>query len=727
MKHNTEASGLCAALLAFAIGFGGTACMVTGLDLPADLWLLAGGCAAGALICTICLSLRHGGLILGAVAAVYCPLIFFSTRILKQFRSLCYRAFTYYNRAYGISIPAWMGTASNESTLLPLLLIAGLVMTVVVFTILRRKPALPAVLAAILPLATCLVVTDTVPDTSCIFLLLLGIVMLMMTQSVRRRDAQQGNKLTGILILPVAIALSSLMLLVPRNQYSAPEHIGTMQNTLDWMLQRIPMVQQTTQGELVISFGGNAKDKINLTGTGNRVQLNTPVMEFTADYNGTVYLRGRDYDVYTGLGWESTAGRTESGYGPTSSWYRERHNASIRVMGRRGQYYLPCYPMQQHTLIDGMLPNPDYINTYSYGFAPLRSNWLSLWRQLHSGLRGTVPVTPPDTGDQYLKLPEQTRLQAKELLEQAFSSPEHGVTSIPDLPSKAEQIERFVRNSASYDLNPGRMPGSEPDFALWFLKNCDTGYCVHFATSATVLLRAAGIPARYVEGYMVQTNADSTTVVREKHAHAWVEYYLDDIGWVIMDPTPGIRDTEPTPGPTETTGNTTPTSPSTEPPVTEPSVTDPEGTEGMPQPGETTDTRPPLIILPGEGESPGTWQMPTWLKTLLWTMVWLTAATLMTVGQWLLRRYLTQRKIHQGSINTQALAHYRQARYLSHISKIPIPPQLKELAEKAKFSQYTLTREELSQFDEFLHSCVQALRQRPWYFRLICRLVFAAY
>ena len=52
----------------------------------------------------------------------------------------------------------------------------------------------------------------------------------------------------------------------------------------------------------------------------------------------------------------------------------------------------------------------------------------------------------------------------------------------------AAAIADYVRQSASYDLMTDRMPADQTDFAIWFLEEGTTGYCVHFATAATMLL-----------------------------------------------------------------------------------------------------------------------------------------------------------------------------------------------------------------------------------------------
>lgn len=69
-----------------------------------------------------------------------------------------------------------------------------------------------------------------------------------------------------------------------------------------------------------------------------------------------------------------------------------------------------------------------------------------------------------------------------------------------------EEAERFVeetlKRQAVYDVNPGATPSGE-DFAEYFLFENHRGFCVHFATAATLMYRMRGIPARFAEGYAI--------------------------------------------------------------------------------------------------------------------------------------------------------------------------------------------------------------------------------
>ena len=102
-------------------------------------------------------------------------------------------------------------------------------------------------------------------------------------------------------------------------------------------------------------------------------------------------------------------------------------------------------------------------------------------------------------------------------------------------------MQSYVSSSARYDLNTPAVPDGE-DFVSWFLHESETGYCVHFATAAAILLRCMDVPARYVTGFSTNVTAGSWTTVTTDDAHAWVEYYVDGLGWYVLDPTPAMQD-----------------------------------------------------------------------------------------------------------------------------------------------------------------------------------------
>jgi hypothetical protein len=75
-----------------------------------------------------------------------------------------------------------------------------------------------------------------------------------------------------------------------------------------------------------------------------------------------------------------------------------------------------------------------------------------------------------------------------------------------------------------------------------FLFNTRSGFCEHYASAFVFLMRAANIPARVVTGYQGgEVNPiGNYMIVRQSEAHAWAEVWLEDSGWVRVDPTAAV-------------------------------------------------------------------------------------------------------------------------------------------------------------------------------------------
>lgn len=113
-----------------------------------------------------------------------------------------------------------------------------------------------------------------------------------------------------------------------------------------------------------------------------------------------------------------------------------------------------------------------------------------------------------------------------------------------DCTSPYERLQA-IENELSgfvYNTNPGKLPKkvrSEEEFLDYFLLESRQGYCSYFATTFVLLARAEGFPARYVEGFCVPVNQSKEMHVTSGMAHAWPEVYLEGIGWLPFEPTPG--------------------------------------------------------------------------------------------------------------------------------------------------------------------------------------------
>jgi transglutaminase-like putative cysteine protease len=112
----------------------------------------------------------------------------------------------------------------------------------------------------------------------------------------------------------------------------------------------------------------------------------------------------------------------------------------------------------------------------------------------------------------------------------------------PTAAAKVVAIIDWLERTHEYSGDLGRRAGSS-DPVENFLFEQKTGHCEYFASAAAMLLRAVGVPTRYVNGFLGgEWNAVGQYVtVRQNRAHAWVEAYLGELGWMRVDATPPVR------------------------------------------------------------------------------------------------------------------------------------------------------------------------------------------
>lgn len=109
----------------------------------------------------------------------------------------------------------------------------------------------------------------------------------------------------------------------------------------------------------------------------------------------------------------------------------------------------------------------------------------------------------------------------------------------------SQLVQQFLTSKAfKYSKNPPSTGGK--DVVENFLSNSRQGFCVHFASAGTMILRQMGVPCRYVSGYCAKEdsfksgeNDEDICEVKDSQSHAWVEIYLDDFGWIPVEMTPG--------------------------------------------------------------------------------------------------------------------------------------------------------------------------------------------
>ncbi|MBE5946605.1 MAG: transglutaminase domain-containing protein [Lachnospiraceae bacterium] len=150
--------------------------------------------------------------------------------------------------------------------------------------------------------------------------------------------------------------------------------------------------------------------------------------------------------------------------------------------------------------------------------------------------------------------------------EENYEAVEYVVSQFDWIGTNEEVVRELVayfQAEIPYTIRPGKTPKNE-DFVNYFILENQKGYCAHYATAAVLVLRYMGIPARYVEGYAIDYNqiTDGELVegarysdyydgyselgetalvevnVTDADAHAWIEIYDFENGWIPVEVTP---------------------------------------------------------------------------------------------------------------------------------------------------------------------------------------------
>lgn len=706
MRLNREFDRLAAGVLGFFAAFGGIGCIVTGIGFPGvSMGAVAVTCAMAAAAAALTADRKWFGLFPGGLL-VLGWLLWKNGGLNASVEALLSRITTMYDAGYGWGVIRWSPSALEPAFAQMAFRFLGAFLALgICRSFLQGKGIWFSALLTCLPVIPCMLLTDTVPSAKYLFLSMVCLVLLLLVRLAKKRG--QGAALLKLLTLPVVIAVFLLFLWMPQE--------GS--NNIAFADSIISYVQELFDGDLQIQQEAPVRQEsnwVNLSTIGPKNHRKGKVMEVTAEKTGYLYLRGTVYDAYWGTWWDNRNDAVEQ----PKNFRTDSLSVTVTTTALHDVLYLPyrSYGINGSSLllaeVNGVVENPAFWRSYTVQYQQL-PGYEASWETPAIGI-----------SNQYLQLPGTTKAAALAYLQREV--PELEV--LTGVWSRATAIVRHVSSSATYNLRTPRMPEGTQDFAMWFLEESDTGYCTHFATAATVLLRAAGIPCRYVTGYLVDAKADTAVAVVHDNAHAWVECYLDGAGWVPLEPTPsgGISQTVGS-TPTEPSETVTPSAPTG---TTAPSEsTEPRETT---QPEESTaPTLPPAATQPqgtgpiGGADSPQTQPgvFPNWLK---WVLGCLGFAALV-LAQWRLRLQLRRHLRSRGNRSAQALARWREITLHVRLRKCDPDQRMLELAQRARFSHHAITREELKEMDAWLASSTEAIRTMGLWQKILATLILALY
>ncbi|KAF0814233.1 Protein-glutamine gamma-glutamyltransferase [Andreprevotia sp. IGB-42] len=245
---------------------------------------------------------------------------------------------------------------------------------------------------------------------------------------------------------------------------------------------------------------------------------------FRADFEGAqpprnaLYWRGPVFEYFDGRSWQQLLNT-------------QRSTPSYEALSPAFSYSITLEPHNRNWLLALDLPAPGALpqGTRLTSRLQLVSNQPVSQRkrvQMQSVTSWRMTDTNVDLAAD-LQLPAGGNPRARALAQ--------GWAGLPP-PARVEAALNYLRsNGFSYTLDAPLLPGQNTIDDLLF--NTREGFCEHYSGAFVFLMRAAGVPARVVAGYLGgEKNADYL-IVRQTDAHAWAEVWLDGQGWQRVDPT----------------------------------------------------------------------------------------------------------------------------------------------------------------------------------------------
>lgn len=287
---------------------------------------------------------------------------------------------------------------------------------------------------------------------------------------------------------------------------------------------------------------------------------------FQVNTDKDLYLKGTVYDHYDSGNWLWV-----TPYEPSPEFYMKdpTDETSDPVM----VYFTK---IKSNTLFAGGMGTLDLktTETFHIGEDHLRGTF-QISDDLESDERPIVYSFKTRT-DYWVDEVEKIELQAEALPKnaQAWSSPYsgEGLEKVRALAreitkdsttnyDKVVAVNQYLAQNYTYNLMPEIEGAKEADPILRFLFETKAGFCQHFASSAALLLGSIDIPVRYVTGFRVNTAvsqeeamylaqadllvAPGYHLVSDNDAHAWIEVYYPQAGWMLTEMTPGFEVASP--------------------------------------------------------------------------------------------------------------------------------------------------------------------------------------
>ncbi len=567
-------------------------------------------------------------------------------------------------------------------------------------SLVKIRSVLPIVLISGIFLVPCFILVNTCPSVVPLFIVLALCGTLIIVSSVHKHSLRYGGVFS---IGALAVIFGILLSVFAFNPPSTFERSPWQDEMLVEIKNKAGFGEAKTddKNSVIINKDSierqNLRESEDLNNAGHLQQVHQPVMQLNGGKEGMMYLRGMAYANYENNVWSILSDEQMKNYPENYNVFNmtdisgEKKRLKIVTGNSEELLYTPYYLSGSDegisALADICILNDGALQSYELDYKPYEAQLMEIDRndEEYGKYREFVY-------ENYLHISMENLFVLTTIGEQYGIDPSENDFDL------IQDIKNLVSTSASYSLETERVtPGS--DIATWLFTDSDTGYCVHFATAAAMMLRAYGIPSRYVTGYYVYNKGGSYTTVTSDNAHAWVEYFIDGCGWVPLEATPAsftpaaYDDAEPFDEQTE------------------------GATDESDEQYEQTESRSTEAASSSEQESDENSQSVTVSTNNNGIYVIIVLAIILSLALALELRYLIvvflrRRRFNLNNRNRSALYIFKYILKCSACLKEPVPSEIRDIAEKAKFSRHILNRSETEKLKSYADQCADKIYSR---------------
>lgn len=435
------------------------------------------------------------------------------------------------------------------------------------------------VLCLLIVLIACMLMSVELTHVGVVFMI--GFIVIYYMEKNQQKWKMKNRK-KGYIIWLLPFCILYIFLLYKMPVQKEPYDWEIVRNAYAYVKEKVIVcienIKRNDKEDFAVSMSGFSESG-KLRGGISNSEKELITIERQSGHDNNIYLRGKTYDSFSGRGWEQSANlevaikdmdMLEMFYAlkrydnQNLRSYIDYNRLKLRYeYFNTGILFIPAkIRIIEHA--DYMRKGNDYIfgeqkgygTEYKLTFYQLNQKYPDFVKLLETDLQENEEIWEHVVNTYLSGTKEKYTLAELKAYQQQMKDIYSGEVELSeDVKEYVEEITagcetdiqrlqaiEYALAGYEYTKTPGELPDTVTDaesFLEYLLLNSKRGYCSHYATAFVLLARSEGFPARYVEGFCVPATREDVMIATGTMLHAWPEVYVEGVGWISFEPTPG--------------------------------------------------------------------------------------------------------------------------------------------------------------------------------------------